>query len=185
MAKGSLIAQAVRVVRMGGIARKGRGSDRRGITPRCVMTLAILSTALLLSACAAPSSYMGISFSPGSAEPQIQTLARHAQTGDKHAQLALGIAFEEGNGVPTNVKRARKLYRSAATPSGGTTWVYVPPTRKGGKGYTKLVSMGQRIEGLEKARNRQANVTGMSTWHHRKKLDGLSTLSDDNTVKMD
>jgi hypothetical protein len=126
-------------------ARTDRPERRRG-------TLSgLFVLAMPLAACAAPASYMGVSFTPGAADPHIQTLARNARAGDKHAQLALGIAYEEGRGVGANPKRARKLYRAAATDSGGTIYVYVPATRKGGRGYVMPVDMGPRVAGLAEA----------------------------------
>ena len=97
---------------------------------------------------------MGIALAPGAANPAVQTLARSALTGDKHAQLALGIRYEEGDGVAADPKRARRLYRAAAGTTGGTIYVYVPATRKGGKGYVTPVNMGLRVEGLAEARAR-------------------------------
>jgi hypothetical protein len=114
--------------------------------------------ALALGACAAPSSYLGVAFAPGAADPQVQTLARQARSGDKQAQLALGIRYEAGDGVPTDPKRARKLYRAAAATTGGTIYVYVPATRKGGKGYVSPVNMGPRVAGLAEARERLVAV---------------------------
>lgn len=135
----------------------GRWAWGRRIAPRAHIRsapLPILAAALSLSACSAPSSYMGVSLTPGAAEPHIQSLARHAQAGDKHAQLALGIAYEEGKGVAADLKRAHKLYRAAATASGGTIYVYIPATRKGGKGGVMPVNTGPRVEGLAEARER-------------------------------
>ncbi len=60
-------------------------------------------------------------------EMELGSLAQRASTGDKHAQLELGIRFEEGRGVERDLKKARKLYGKAASDSGGTIWVYSPP----------------------------------------------------------
>jgi hypothetical protein len=118
--------------------------------PHAILAVATLS----LAACAAPTSYMGVSLQPGAAASQIQSLARAGLSGDKHAQLALGIAYEEGKGVIQDLKKARKLYRAAAAPSGGTTYIYVPATRKGGKGYVAPVDLGPKVVGLVEARER-------------------------------
>jgi hypothetical protein len=111
---------------------------------------------LALAACAAPSSYMGISFAPGAAAGDLQDLARRAQAGDKQAQLDLGIAYEEGRGVAVDLKRAERLYRMAATTSGGTLYVYQPPVKKGGRGGAVPVNMGPVVLGLEAAKARLA-----------------------------
>lgn len=105
---------------------------------------------------------MGVNLAPGAADQQIQTLARAAMAGDKQAQLGLGIAYEEGKGLPQDPKRARKLYRAAATPSGGTIHVYVPATRKGGKGYLMPVNTGPRAEGLSEAKERSNPLSRIS-----------------------
>jgi hypothetical protein len=121
--------------------------------------LGMMCAALLaLAACSAPSRYMGIGFAPGAASQNLQALAQRAQTGDKHAQLALGIAFEEGRGVAVDMKKARKLYRLASTNSGGTLWVYVPSTRKGQAGHVMPVNMGPIKSGLAEAKLRLAGL---------------------------
>jgi hypothetical protein len=121
--------------------------------------LGMMCAALLaLAACSAPSRYMGIGFAPGTASQNLQALAQRAQTGDKHAQLALGIAFEEGRGVAVDMKKARKLYRLASTTSGGTLWVYVPSTRKGQAGHVMPVNMGPVQSGLAEAKLRLAGL---------------------------
>ena len=85
----------------------------------------VAGAALLLAACASQS-YMGISLVPGQASANVQELALRAQTGDKQAQLDLGIRYEEGNGVPRRVDYARRLYKAAAQTSGGTQMLYLP-----------------------------------------------------------
>jgi hypothetical protein len=64
------------------------------------------------TAWAAPSSYMVVSIAPDGADSAVQALA-----GGKQAQLDLGIRYEEGNGLPPDTKRARKLYRAASAPT--------------------------------------------------------------------
>jgi hypothetical protein len=116
--------------------------------------LAVSLLAALLSACAAPTSYMGIGFSPGAASPELQMLAQRAQTGDKQAQLDLGIAYEEGRGAAVDLERARKLYAQAAATSGGKIYIYQSPVRKGGRGRVVPVNLGPVIRGLEIAKVR-------------------------------
>src|SRR5690349_18970327 len=92
---------------------------------------------LAVGACSSGSSYMSIPLAdPAWAAPgtEVRELAQRAQAGDKQAQLDLGIAFEEGRGVPRDLGKARRLYRLAAADSGGRTWVYSPPVRTGERG---------------------------------------------------
>jgi hypothetical protein len=106
-----------------------------------------------VSACAAHS-YMGIPLVPGRASPELQSLAHRAQSGDKQAQLDLGVRFEEGNGVPVDRKRAIILYRQAASDSGGTIWVYSPPVGNEAHGRVIQVGGGSRKPGLTQAKLR-------------------------------
>ena len=115
---------------------------------------------ITLQACAAPSSYMGISLVAGAADPELQQLAYRAQAGDKQAQLELGIRFEEGRGVPVDAKRAMGLYRMAASDSGGTMWVYTPPVGNETKGRVMPINTGPRLPGLEEA-SRRLEVSGI------------------------
>jgi TPR repeat protein len=114
----------------------------------------MMLASLALGACAAPSSYMGVSFAPGAAASDLQDLARRAQAGDKQAQLDLGIAFEEGRGMHSDKKRAYQLYRMAAMTSGGMIYVYQPAVKKGGRGGVVSVNFGPIISGLEAAKVR-------------------------------
>jgi hypothetical protein len=107
----------------------------------------------LLGGCAASSSYAGISFKPGAAEPALQELARSAQAGSKQAQLELGIRYEEGRGLQLNLFRARKLYRAAASATGGRQMLHIP-SANGGAVRSIPVSAGPRVEGLIEARDR-------------------------------
>lgn len=124
------------------------------IVARARRWVRVAGLAAMLSACAAPTQYMGIDLRPGAAPFEARTLASRARAGDKQAQLELGIAFEEGRGVARDCRRARKLYRLAATASGGTIFTYQPPVRKGGRGMVVPVNMGPRRAGLEQARRR-------------------------------
>lgn len=126
-----------------------------------------LTTATLLAACAVPSHYAGIDLrSQSSIAPEIQTLAQRAQSRDKHAQLELGIRYEEGKGVPPDVKQARRLYRMAAATTGGTIYVYQPPVKKGGRGGVVSVNLGPVVRGLEAAMVRLKK-------NHDKPVDGI------------
>lgn len=109
---------------------------------------------LLLAGCAPATSYQGISLRAGEGDPAVRLLALRAASGDKWAQLELGIRFEEGRGVPLDWRRAARLYRMAAAQSGGTTMIYVPPVRRGGTGTVMPMSMGPVVPGLPEARAR-------------------------------
>ena len=119
--------------------------------PLSVTACALLP--LALSGCAT-SSYMGIALTSGSADPELKQLAQLARLGDKRAQLQLGIAFEEGRGMPVDIGRARRLYQQAASGSGGTVWVYVPSTVKGQHGRVTPVASGPKVSGLAQAKAR-------------------------------
>jgi hypothetical protein len=112
----------------------------------------------LLSACAAPTSYMGIGFAPGAASPELQTLAQRARAGDKKAQLDLGIAYEEGRGLAVDLERARRLYAQAAATSGGKIFIYKSPVKKGGRSGVVPVNLGPVVRGLEVAKVRLARL---------------------------
>ena len=97
---------------------------------------------------------MGIDLRPDATSGELQSLAGKARAGDKLAQLELGIAFEEGRSVAHDCKRARKLYRLAAAATGGTTFVYLPPAHKGGRGTMVPINTGPRVAGLDEAKHR-------------------------------
>lgn len=123
----------------------------------CVVLLAPL---LLAGAACARSSYMGISLTPGHASLDLQELARRAQAGDKRAQLELGIRFERGRGVPQDKRRAIKLYKQAASDSGGTMWVYVPSPGNGAPSRVIPVYIGPKQAGLGAAASRLRTQNG-------------------------
>lgn len=128
-----------------------------GLRDTIVRAFAALSLCAL-SACAS-NSYMGIPLAGAVATPEqagLRSLAARAQAGDKHAQLELGIAFEEGWGVRRDWGKAERLYRLAAAQSGGTTWVYSPPVREGASGRVIPVNRGPVTPGLEEASQRLA-----------------------------
>ena len=114
----------------------------------------LISAVIELAGCVAPSRYMGISLKPGTADAAIQQQARHAMAGDKQAQLDVGIRFEEGAGVARDITAAKKLYRQAASDSGGTIWVYTPPVGNGTSGRVIPVQSGAKQYGLSEAGRR-------------------------------
>jgi hypothetical protein len=111
-----------------------------------------------LTGCAAPSSYMGISLNSNATDIAIQQQAQLALSGDKQAQLDLGIRFEEGLGVERDLRKAKKLYLSAASDSGGTIWVYSPPVRNGTSGRVIPVASEPLKRGLQEAKLRLATL---------------------------
>jgi hypothetical protein len=97
---------------------------------------------------------MGISLMPATADPTLQRQAYRAMSGDKQAQLDLGIRFEDGLGVERNLNKAKKLYRQAASDSGGTIWVYSPPVGNGTSGRVIPVKSGAKQKGITEASRR-------------------------------
>jgi TPR repeat protein len=79
-----------------------------------------------------------------------------AAAGDRQAQLDLAIRYEEGAGVPPSLKRAVRLYRSAAAPSGGTIYVYSPPVGGEKAGRVLPLNAGPGVPGLAEAQFRLA-----------------------------
>lgn len=94
------------------------------------LRLAVAAAALAaLSGCSGTSDrYQGISLSADNQDPELRALASLAAAGHKRAQLALGIRFETGDGVPIDLRRAERLYRLAATTTGRGD-VYYPSVR--------------------------------------------------------
>ena len=115
---------------------------------------ALACAAFALAACAAPSSYMGISLNSTATDAAIRQQALRAMSGDKQAQLDLGIRFEEGLGVRRDLRKAKKLYLKAASDSGGTIWVYSPPVGNGTSGRVIPLQSGIKVSGLAEANRR-------------------------------
>lgn len=126
---------------------------------RCPSVLASLLISAVMSGCIT-SNYLGIALAPGAADPTIQQLAERARSGDKQAQLELGIAFEEGRGVPQSITHARLLYRLAASESGGPIWVYVPASDGGDIPRVMKIDREQKVGGLDEARRRLSVLDG-------------------------
>lgn len=121
----------------------------------CVAALVLLPAlaVLTLGGCASRTSYAGISLVSGGAPLEIQELAGRAQAGDKHAQLDLGIRYEEGRGVPRNLERAESLYRAAGSDIRGKYQFYLP-SASGGAGVVIPARTGVKERGLGEAKNR-------------------------------
>lgn len=119
------------------------------------LAMPLLGAALCLStASCVADRYAGIDLRPGAAPAEVQELAFRGQSGDKQAQLDLGILFEEGRGVARDFKQARSLYQKAAADSGGTLWIYTPPVGNGTSGQVISVNRGHKQKGLAEARRR-------------------------------
>ncbi|WP_133495217.1 hypothetical protein [Stakelama pacifica] len=108
---------------------------------------ALLAPALALAGCGAMirdhliHSYMGVPFDASQTSPEVAALARRSLTWDKQAQLDLGIAFEEGRGVESDLDKARTLYRLTASESGGPVLVHVSGI---GNERGQIVQVGMR-----------------------------------------
>ncbi|MAW98612.1 MAG: hypothetical protein CMN72_02990 [Sphingomonas sp.] len=124
---------------------------------------ALLAPALALAGCATMirdhmvHSYMGVPFDASETSPQVAALAQRSLTGDKQAQLDLGIAFEKGRGVARDPDKARALYRLAASESGGPVPVYVPGIGDS-PGRVVRVGTGDPQPGLAAAKKRLENL---------------------------
>ena len=114
--------------------------------------LRLVALALVLAGCGMPTHYAGIPLARGKADPDLQLLAWRGLADDNAAQLELGIRFEEGNGVPVDLARARNLYRLAGNASGGSVNVCTPAGRDGVN--CALVDLGPPPPGLPEARRR-------------------------------
>ena len=122
--------------------------------------LLALAAPLTLAACT-PTTYAGISLKPGAADPELQSLASRAQAGDKHAQLELGIRYEEGRGVSYDLERAEQLYRFAAADNLGTRLVYIPAPSPTGRSAIIPINGGVFSPGLPAARARLVEMLNL------------------------
>jgi hypothetical protein len=114
-------------LRVFGAANRGKSEmakRKRTLRHSVGRAVALLWAPFALAGCAA-NSYAGISLVAEAADPTLQALARRAQAGDQHAQLELGIRYEEGRGVPANRQRAAALYRSSMGGTPVPQFVYV------------------------------------------------------------
>lgn len=140
----------------------------RGIFGARSVALCAAAALTTLTACSTPSTYAGIDLTAGGADLQLQALASRARAGNKHAQLELGIRYEEGEGVPVDLERARALYRGAASDTGGTIWVYSPPV---GNAPGRVIPLdgGPKEFGLREAQWRLKRLKE-ARWGERKAL---------------
>ena len=108
------------------------------------MRATLLIVLFAISAC--HGRYIGID--RGSLGPSNQAWFDRAMIGDKQAQFELGMRYANGIGVERDCEIAQKLMRQAATPTGGTIWVYSPPVRQGGSGRVIPIENGPVRPGL-------------------------------------
>lgn len=59
--------------------------------------------------------------------PAVASLECSASRGDRAAQVALGIQYEEGVGVAQDLHRAAQLYQAASTFTSGSLYFWSPP----------------------------------------------------------
>jgi hypothetical protein len=85
----------------------------------------------------------------------IAQLVPKAKSGDKAAQLELGIRFEEGLEIERDFKQAKRLYQLSASDSGGPIWVYQPAVGDA-PGRSVQISTSPKIYGLSEAKKRLA-----------------------------
>jgi len=95
--------------------KKGSGLGRH----HSITIISLIVAAMTCAGCVA-SSLPGIPAQGAAGDPDLQDLARRAlRHQDKSAQLALGIRYEFGRGVPMNWTLAARLYLAAAKGSPG------------------------------------------------------------------
>jgi len=85
-------------------------------------------------------------------ERPLAELRCWAEAGNAVAQYALGYAYETGDGVTADAKRARRYYKAAAADRPGRTYVYSPPVGKETYGRVIPVATGDARPGLPEAR---------------------------------
>ncbi len=125
---------------------------------RCIFSkphaiIACFASALLLAGCS-QSEYYGINLKPvAEIQPtKIQSLASRAKSGDKEAQLELGILFETGrNGLNKDLEKAKALYEEAARDINLTQTNFIPNRDSV---QAVRVSTGKVLHGLDEARRR-------------------------------
>jgi hypothetical protein len=128
--------------------------------------MAVAAVFAALPACASQS-YFGIPLAADTADAELQSLANRARAGDKHAQLELGIRFEEGAGVPVDLGKAIKLYRYAASDTGGARTIFVP---NGAGVAATTVKSGPLVPGLPAARLREQQAAALKILGYPDKL---------------
>ncbi|WP_443028822.1 MULTISPECIES: hypothetical protein [unclassified Sphingopyxis] len=116
-----------------------------------IKMLKILILPVLLSSCAHRETCGSIS---DYRSASVSDLTCHASSGNKLAQLELGIRYEYGDGVPRDLSHAEKLYVQAARSDRNGRYVYSPPV--GNERYGRAIPAGESTNspGLSEARER-------------------------------
>ena len=104
-----------------------------------------------LAGCAHSSDCAAIGNYAAASPPALECAAA---SDDKFAQLALGIRYETGDGVPRDLRRAERLYARAARDEPRSRYVYSAPV--GNERYGRLIpiSDGTAAPGLAEAQER-------------------------------
>ncbi len=119
--------------------------------PHAIITC--FASSLLLAGCS-QSEYYGINLKPvaNNQPTKIQSLANRAKSGDKEAQLELGVLFETGrNGLNKDLEKAKALYEEAARDIALTQTTF---TTEDNIVKSQTTTTGKTIKGLEEAKAR-------------------------------
>jgi uncharacterized protein len=109
----------------------------------------VLAFSLVQSAVAQSSSSEQTIASPNLSSSEVAQLGSKAEAGDADAQLALGRAYQDGNGVPQNDELAVKWYRKAAEHGNATAQNDLGIMYRNGNGVEK--SKGEALIWYRKA----------------------------------
>ncbi|HEY6815612.1 MAG TPA: hypothetical protein VI168_08750 [Croceibacterium sp.] len=88
-------------------------------------------------------------------DASVEQLACASAGDDKRAALELGRRYEEGRGVPRDVRRARRYYRQAAASRPGEFYIYSPAVAE--ERYGRVIRVDNPMgaaPGLPEARER-------------------------------
>lgn len=78
--------------------------------------------------------------------------------GHREAALELGRRYEDGNGVPVDLKQAERLYGKAAADVPAVVTLYRPPVNLGGSGAVFMLSNPNASFGLIEAKERLSRI---------------------------
>ena len=117
--------------------------------------LGMAAASVMLAGCAHRASCAAIA---GHASATPAALECAAASGDKFAQLELGIRYETGEGVPRDLRRAERFYARAARDEPRSRYVYSAPV--GDERYGRLIpiSDGTAAPGLAEAQERLSRL---------------------------
>lgn len=116
-----------------------------------IRLIQVLCSILILSGCAHKEACSSI---VNYQSASLSKLACQASSGNKVAQLELGIRYENGIGVSRDVLKAERLYTRAARSDRSGRYVYSPPV--GNEKYGRVIPVGQSMNspGLPEAKER-------------------------------